>query len=245
MRTSEVRFDDDGVPLAGSCDLPDAGVGRDILLLQHGFTGHRIELAYYFVDLARRLTAAGITVYRFDFRGCGESGGRFEDITVADQARQVGALLAWLRTRHPDARLHLAGFSMGGLAAARAAQGAALSSLTLIAPAGNLGELVERACAAGIPLADGCVDFLGLRIGGALRQELAELDPEAGLARIAMPTLVVHGDQDAAVPPATGRRFAARIPGAGWCEVRGADHVFGNGEARAALAAAMVSHLHA
>ncbi|GAA5787356.1 alpha/beta hydrolase [Chitiniphilus shinanonensis] len=244
MPTPNVVFDDQGVPLTGSIDVPDTGIGRDVLLLMHGFTGHRMELAYFFVDLGRRLAARGVTVYRFDFRGCGESGGRFVDISVADQIRQIEALMHWLRERHPEVRLHLAGFSMGGLAAAHAtARGAAPATLTLIAPAGNLKDVVQRNCDAGVALADGTVDLLALPIGPTLRDELANLDTYAGLARIDVPTLVIQGSADAAVPLAVGRRIAQTIPGARWHEVPDADHIFGRIAARDALARAMLARM--
>ncbi|WP_375591861.1 alpha/beta hydrolase [Chitiniphilus eburneus] len=244
MPTSNVVYDDQGVQLTGSIDLPETGVGRDILLLMHGFTGHRMELAYFFVDIGRRLAAHGVTVYRFDFRGCGESGGRFEDITVADQIRQVGALMQWLGERHPHARLHLAGFSMGGLAAAHATlRGAAPKTLTLIAPAGNMAEVVRRNRDAALVLPDGTADLLGLPIGLALRDEVESWDPMAGLEGIAVPTLVIQCSEDAAVPVAVGRAIAKSVPGARWHEVPEADHIFGRIVAREALAKAMLARL--
>lgn len=243
MAMQTVMYDDDGVTLVGSQDMP-VGPTQDIVLLQHGFTGHRMELAYFFVDLARRLTARGAMVYRFDFRGCGESGGTFDAITVADQARQTHALLDFLRARHAEARLHLAGFSMGGLAASfAAAERDDLATLSLLAPAGNFAEVLLRNCAAGQPRPDGRYDLLALPIGLPLQQEAHTLDAWAPLSRIRVPTLVVQGSDDAAVPLAVGRRYAEQISGARWLAIEGADHIFGRIEARDVLAQAMSEHI--
>ncbi|WP_255990153.1 alpha/beta hydrolase [Chitinolyticbacter albus] len=245
MAISTVVYDDNGVDLIGSIDTPIQPSGH-VMLLLHGFTGHRLELAYYFVDLARRLNALGVTVYRFDFRGCGESGGLFDAITVADQVRQTHRLLEFVRARHPVMRLHLTGFSMGALVASLVAAELAdddLVTLSLLAPAGNLADVIARSCAAGSPLRDGRYDLLALPIGLPLQREAAELDPWTPLTHITVPTLVVHGGDDAAVPVEIGRRYASAIAGAHWVEVAGADHVFGSMAARDALVDALRQRL--
>jgi 3-oxoadipate enol-lactonase len=50
-------------------------------------------------------------------------------------------------------------------------------------------------------------------------------DRGAPVERIAVPTLVVTGDEDAVYPPATAERLAGRIPGARLAVIRGAGHV--------------------
>jgi 3-oxoadipate enol-lactonase len=45
------------------------------------------------------------------------------------------------------------------------------------------------------------------------------------LPQVAVPTLVLHGELDALVPPENGRRLAERIPGAEHVTVPGANHV--------------------
>jgi pimeloyl-ACP methyl ester carboxylesterase len=56
-----------------------------------------------------------------------------------------------------------------------------------------------------------------------LIDELPFLAP--GLAGIAIPTLVLQGDSDRTVPPATGRRLAAAIPGARLVELAATGHL--------------------
>jgi 3-oxoadipate enol-lactonase len=50
-------------------------------------------------------------------------------------------------------------------------------------------------------------------------------DRGAPVERIAAPTLVVTGDEDAVYPPATAAALARRIPGARLAVVQGAGHV--------------------
>lgn len=58
----------------------------------------------------------------------------------------------------------------------------------------------------------------------ALAQVVAALDVTEEAARIACPTLVLHGARDRVAPVAAGRALAAAIPGARWVELDTANH---------------------
>ena len=227
--------------LVGSVHLPEQA--RDALVLLHGFTGNRGEFTYLFVDLARQLAAQGIAVFRFDFLGCGDSSGRFADLTLQSQIDQTHALLDALQARYPGLQWHLTGFSMGGVVAARVAQQRALASLQLIAPAANLHGILQGIWPLAHPLENGNVDWFGLEIGRALLDETATFDPLAGLDGLRLPVQVIHGALDATVPIDQGRRYADAIPAAQWLPLAGADHVFGRQTHRRALATALADFL--
>jgi pimeloyl-ACP methyl ester carboxylesterase len=53
---------------------------------------------------------------------------------------------------------------------------------------------------------------------------LADADPRGDLARLGIPTLVIHGDHDASMPVSFGRATAKLIPGARYIEYKGAPH---------------------
>lgn len=62
---------------------------------------------------------------------------------------------------------------------------------------------------------------------GAMRQLAAILaapDRTPGLGRLAMPTLVIHGDHDPLVPPANGQQTAAALPGSRLLMIPGMGH---------------------
>jgi 3-oxoadipate enol-lactonase len=60
---------------------------------------------------------------------------------------------------------------------------------------------------------------------GAAAKALGATDLTAQLSTIRVPTLVIHGEQDAVVPPETGRRLAAAIPNAKFVLIPNAGHV--------------------
>lgn len=58
-----------------------------------------------------------------------------------------------------------------------------------------------------------------------LLQTRAQVDVHRSLARVRVPTLVVHGRDDDVVPLASGRILAAEIPGAEFVELDSANHI--------------------
>jgi len=83
--------------------------------------------------VASTLRDLGAAVLRFNFRGVAASEGAFDQ--GAGELEDARAALAFLRARHPGARLWLAGFSFGAWVAARlAASDAAVERAILVAP---------------------------------------------------------------------------------------------------------------
>jgi pimeloyl-ACP methyl ester carboxylesterase len=84
--------------------------------LFHGFTSQRMGFGFLFLSFSRLFAEAGIAGVRFDFMGCGESDGRFEDLTLSSEIEDAGCVLYFLRGRREvdDRRLFLLGMSMGG-----------------------------------------------------------------------------------------------------------------------------------
>jgi len=83
--------------------------------------------------VAATLHGLGAAVLRFNYRGVGQSAGTYDrGEGELDDAR---AALAFLRTRHPDARAWSAGFSFGSWVASRLAAGdPGIERLILVAP---------------------------------------------------------------------------------------------------------------
>lgn len=81
---------------------------------------------------ARALRESGVATLRFNFRGVGQSEGRFDDgVGELDDLRAVAA---WARANHPDKILWLAGFSFGAYVSLRLAVELRAAALVSIAP---------------------------------------------------------------------------------------------------------------
>jgi len=82
--------------------------------------------------IAASFKQLGVATLRFNFRGVGESQGRFDE--GRGESDDLLALADWFRGRHPGSELWLAGFSFGAYVAARACQAIEPERLLLVAP---------------------------------------------------------------------------------------------------------------
>ena len=81
--------------------------------------------------LARVFNDAGLAAVRFNFRGVGNSEGKYADaIGETDDAR---AVVSWARRRWPDRPVWLAGFSFGAFVALRASADVSPQGLVSVA----------------------------------------------------------------------------------------------------------------
>jgi len=82
--------------------------------------------------LARAFQELGAPTIRFNFRGVGASGGRYDE--GSGEVDDALAVIEHARARWPGAALWLAGFSFGGVVALRAAAPARPALLVTVAP---------------------------------------------------------------------------------------------------------------
>ena len=86
-----VTFEVHGQRIAGVLDIPVGVKHPPVVLMLHGYTGTRNEWSSkavpegLFGRCALAMQNKGIASLRFDFRGSGESDGKFEDMTVESE----------------------------------------------------------------------------------------------------------------------------------------------------------------
>lgn len=244
--------------LRGTHYLPDAAAGADpaprpTVVLLHGFGGSRVETTGVFVTLARTLAACGFGVVAFDRAGHGESDGEFFDTTASGDIADTLAVLGAVR-ESPDVdaeNLHLVGMSLGSvIAAVAAAEDGGIRSLTMWSTAAvfvddiRSGQIQGRSLAA-LDGPDGYFDFLGMRLGPAMRGDARTFDPYARAAAYDGPALLLHGTADF-VPVRYAERYAdADVFGdrAEVVVVAGADHGWAELPQRDELIARTVSFI--
>jgi uncharacterized protein len=83
--------------------------------------------------LSRAFHAMGITAVRFNYRGVGKSDGSYGN--SVGETEDLLAVIAWVKSKLPDAEFYLAGFSFGSYIAASGATCIQCSKLFSIAPA--------------------------------------------------------------------------------------------------------------
>jgi len=189
-----------GGVLAAVLHLPEGRGPWPCVVASHGMQSSKQSEKYQMAGAA--FSAGGIALCRFDFRGCGESGGSLADTTIGERVEDVGAVVAALRARPElDGRMGLLGSSMGAYVSLFAAQAdPTVRAVAAWATPASLEDLVEDpAKLRGLELGEPCL--AELQTGRCLR---APTD----VPRV----LFIHGGADETVPVAQAQRLYAAAP---------------------------------
>ncbi|WP_321965516.1 alpha/beta hydrolase family protein [Burkholderia cenocepacia] len=217
-----VSFTVDGQKISGTLELPDNVQTAPILLMLHGFTASRNEWASsavkegLFARCAKVLSKKGVASLRIDFRGSGQSEGKFEDMTVDNEIKDALAALDFLSSRHDidGQRISLVGMSLGGAVATAVASRTThpLKSVVLWNPGINLpaaftsiyGEDVMRA---GLDSGDQALSVTmkgggkTVKLKSAFFKSLYTTVPAAEIENYRGPLLLAVGTKDTIVFP--------------------------------------------
>jgi pimeloyl-ACP methyl ester carboxylesterase len=110
-------IDKDEDNLAGTLHLPKDQERPPIVVLCHGFTGHK-NCYREFVDISRELCDEGFAVYRFDFLGSGESTRDFQEQTHTTMLEDLDSVVSEFEENNDTGdEIFLIGHSQGGFIA--------------------------------------------------------------------------------------------------------------------------------
>ncbi len=223
-----------GKTLRGMLHLPSDALKRPAaaVVFFHGFTGDRTEPHWIFVKCSRALAQAGFASLRFDFYGSGESDGEFREMSLRGEIADGRAAVAFLRAQagiDPE-RVGLLGLSLGGAVAAALAPSVLAKAVVLwsaVAHTARLRQLVKQS-GRRIPGKPGAMEFDAREINPRLIEDVLKVEPIRHLARFKGPTLIVHPENDEAVPVSHARDFfqAAGADAKELAIIAGADHVY-------------------
>lgn len=226
-----------GNVLRGIVTLPENIEKAAVVLNLHGFSGSKAGHRYAHTHMARMLAEHGIGCARFDFFGCCESDGNFEEMTFTSLLEDAQDLFAWLKLQPwADAeRLVLSGQSLGGFVAASAAPRLAPFALVLMCPGASMWpgckQRADEMRAAGIEYAD----VEGLRFGTAFNDDLATYHPYEDAKGYGGKVLILRGTNDPLVSDEVCEQYLNLYPNKGrYARIEGGDHNFASIPARAA-----------
>lgn len=180
MKENFVRFGEYG--LAGVLHSPNEKASACVITC-HGLYSSKDSEKY--VGIGRRFCGEGIAVLRFDFRGCGESGGLFEDTSLTGRIEDLESALDFVEERGCES-VGVMGSSLGGtVSILTAAKDRRVKALVAWATPCYLDEL-----------------FRGEVIEGfeRLRQDVGKYDVVKAVKEVYCPVLIVHGSLDEQVP---------------------------------------------
>lgn len=208
-----------------------------VVVMFHGFTGHKTESSGLFRKLADQLEQAGISTIRYDWFGHGESDLTFDQIRVPLLIRQGNEILddAFRRYRH----VCLLGFSMGGAFAMHLVSND-IDRLILMAPAVNMKHI-----ATDFFTDDGTQthDVHGFVLHREFAEGFVDLDLMTPLEQYERPILFLQGEQDMAVSKAQTEALHARLQHSELMVLEGADHCFSSHDYHMAIASRIITFL--
>lgn len=188
--------------IRGVLRAPDGEGPFPTVIFFHGFTVDKVGMMRLHELFARECVKAGMACVRFDFYGCGESDGDFNEMTVGHEMEEGKAIYEWCLTQDfcDKDNLYVSGHSMGGLITSAIAPELQPKAIVLWAPALNMyyGASLRARTMKG-PTANGW-DINGLELGRAYMEEIVKMD-ELQMARgYNGPVLLIHGTEDELVP---------------------------------------------
>lgn len=191
----------------------------------HGLLANKDSIKY--VSLAEELVSHGLSSFRFDFRGCGESDGMLEKSHISSRLTDLETVMNFVIEDLGFTKIGLFGSSMGGyvsyLQASRDNRVAAM--VTLSSPF-SMAELFNA-----YNLYKGYFEIDGFMFGnpfltdikkrGTLKKEMLE--------NIKCPVLIFHGDSDWLVPSNHAQRLFENIKTEKMLKIiKNGDHIFSN-----------------
>lgn len=216
-------------------DAP-AGDPKGVVVLCHGLTGDRVGPQRLLLTLAEGLADAGYVCLRFDFRGSGDSSGRFFDTSFVEMDKDIDTVVSWAGERYHSLPLVVAGVSLGGVSAALAAE---RHGEAVVLVSSDLVEEIDFPRGEGgvVSIRDG--QFL---IDQYFFRERESLKPRTSLKAGGKPAVVFYGELDDEVVPWIPALRDAGIEAEGFT---GAAHLFESVSSRHRLAERLVAWLDA
>ncbi len=180
MKEEFVRFGE--YVLAGVFHSPREEASTCIITC-HGLYSSKDSEKY--VGIARRFCGEDLAVLRFDFRGCGESGGQFEDTSLTGRMEDLESALDFVQEKGYES-VGVMGSSLGGtVAVLTAAKDRRVKALVTWATPCHLDELFREG---------------GIKSLEKLMQDIGKYDVIKAVKDIHCPVLIVHGSLDEQVP---------------------------------------------
>ena len=223
---------DDGIRLNARLDMPENAPERcPLVVVIHGFTGH-IEEAHI-LAVSRAMNEIGFATLRVDMYGHGHSDGEFRKHNLYKWLNNALTAIDYARGLDFVTDIYLCGHSQGGLLVmlAAALKHDVVRGLIPLSPACMIPEYARTGELLGVNFdPDHIPEVLygwdGCALDGNYARVAQTIHVEEAIARYRGPVLIVHGDEDEAVPVRYGIEAAGAYANGTLVLIPGDDHCY-------------------
>ena len=226
----EFYLDSDGIRLHAKLDRPEGAQRGPLCILIHGFTGHMEE--DHIVAAKDAMVETGVSVLRVEMYGHGKSGGTFKDHTLYKWVTNALAAVRYAKSLDFVTDLYLCGHSQGGLLTMLVGGMCAddFKAIIPLSPAWMIPEAARKGTVLGVGFDPKHIpDVLGSggrELSGDYVRVAQTIHVEDEIARYEGPVLIIHGDDDEAVPYSYALKAQKLYKNAKLVTVCGDDHCF-------------------
>ncbi len=178
---------------------PLEGREKTLVIMAHGFPGHRAANNDLYGDLEFLLSDKGFHTLRFDFRGCGDSDGSSEEFTIGAACEDFQSVVHWAKNNKYRELIYIG----EGLGAAISIMNVSMrvNSLILLWPVLDCETYAKAFGKVDKKVKDrGFLEHDGTRLGTAFLHELEKIDIVYAMQNVRVPTLIMHGAMDKMIP---------------------------------------------
>ncbi len=227
----EFYINDDGIRLHAKLELPDGGGRCPLVIVVHGYTGHMEEA--HILGVSGAIREAGFATLRVEMYGHGGSDGQFRNHTLYKWISNMLAVVEYARTLDFVTDLYLCGHSQGGLLVMLIAGMCPdrLKAIIPLSPAWMIPEYARAGEMLGakidpVNIPDEFLQGEDHTLSGNYIRTAQTIHVEDEIDRYTGPVLIVHGDEDEAVPYEYGVKAAGLYKNARLVTIKGDDHCY-------------------
>ena len=226
----EFYIDSDGIRLHAKLDRVEGKDKSPLCILIHGFTGHMEE--DHIIAAQEAMNRAGISVLRAEMYGHGGSDGEFKDHTLYKWVTNALSVVNYAKSLDFVTDLYLCGHSQGGLLTMLIGGMCPddFKAIIPLSPAWMIPETAREGTILGASFdpkhIPEIIDSGDWKISGDYIRVAQTIHVEDEIDRYDGPVLIIHGDEDEAVPYLYGEKAAKLYKNAKLITIHGDDHCY-------------------
>lgn len=214
--------------LRGILNIPEEC--HDLVVMFHGYTGHKNENGYLFKYLSWELANLGIGSLRCDFMGSGDSDGYFKEMTFFTELNDARAIIEEAYKLNNYKEIIVLGFSMGGAVASRVSLEYLdkIKKLILLSPAGNMPKLLKDVFMQNPSNVNEYIDMGGYELSKKIMINFTDYDMYQNIVNFTKPVLIIHGECDQSVPISYSVKYHELYPNNEFYTIPDSPHCYTN-----------------